>query len=275
MKTKSKISGYIVRSASIAVLFSCAIVGFSSAFNSPGRWSGLLARSTVPGGGVKSAPTQLSSQLTTRGLWVQIETRGWPSGFWPGQLIQQFNDYDPVVGHTVSEEAALQLDAMHAMGVNTITIELRSCDTDGNHNFPICHIGPPLGFQWPQPTTTELANLPLYFDLAQSKGIKIILVLVNTHTEEQPPTNSETWLSAILNVVRNHPALDFVVFNGGAKYGTDCDGVPVSCGGQAEPGLWTGRTTTDAVYVSWAISYAMSLGMPSTKLSAGAIVGDF
>ena len=66
------------------------------------------------------------SQLHTRGLWVQIEERGWPNGYWPGQVIRQFNDYDPVVGHTVSEEVALQMDAMRGMGVNTITIELRT-----------------------------------------------------------------------------------------------------------------------------------------------------
>src|SRR5436190_21125076 len=26
------------------------------------------------------------SQLPTRGLWVQIEERGWPNGYWPGQV---------------------------------------------------------------------------------------------------------------------------------------------------------------------------------------------
>jgi hypothetical protein len=217
-----------------------------------------------------------ASQLPTRGLWVQIEERGWPSGYWPGQVIQQFNDFDPVVGHTVSEEVALQMDAMVGMGVNTITIELRSADQDGNHTFPICHLNPVLGFQWPQPTATELANLPQYFDLAQSKGIKIILVLINTHMEELPRTNSQTWLSAILNIVKNHPALDFVVFNGDAHViDTNGDGVPDACGGQAEPSLWLGSTTIAAVYVNWAINYAMSLGIPPIKLSAGTTVGDF
>jgi len=157
------------------------------------------------------------SQLPMRGLWVQIEERGWPNGYWPGQVIQQFKDYDPIVGHTVSEEVALQLDVMRGMGVNTITIELRTADKDGNHTFPICHLNPVLGFQWPQPTATEVANLPLFFNLAQSEGMKVILVLVNTHMEELPRTNSETWLNAILNTVKNHPALDFVVFNGDAQ----------------------------------------------------------
>jgi hypothetical protein len=142
------------------------------------------------------AQISTASQLPTRGLWVQIEERGYPNGYWPGDVIQRFNDYDPVVGHTVSEEVTIQMDAMRAMGVNTITIELRTADQDANHTFPTCHINPVLGFQWPQPTATELTNLPLYCNLAQSKGMKIILVLTNTHMEEQPPTNSQTWLGA-------------------------------------------------------------------------------
>src|SRR5947207_14465973 len=48
----------------------------------------------------------LASQLPTRGLWVQFERRGWSSEYWTGQVIQQFNDFDPVVGHTVPEEVA-------------------------------------------------------------------------------------------------------------------------------------------------------------------------
>ena len=41
MKAKSKTSGYIIRSVTIAVLFLSAIVGFTSAFNLPSRWSAL------------------------------------------------------------------------------------------------------------------------------------------------------------------------------------------------------------------------------------------
>ena len=166
---------------------------------------------------------------------------------------------------------------MVGMGVNTITIELRTSDPPGTpETFPTCGISDAIGFQWPQPTAVELANLPLYFDLAQSKGIKVILVLVNTHMEEQPPTNSQTWLGAILNVVGSHPALDFVVFNGDAHtLDSNCDGILDACGGQAEAPLWIGSTSIGATYVTWAINYAMSLGMPPTKLSAGTIVGDF
>jgi len=66
---------------------------------------------------------------------VQFERRGWSSEYWTGQVIQQFNDFDPVVGHTVSEEVALQLDAMVGLGVNTVTLELRTADQDGNLPF--------------------------------------------------------------------------------------------------------------------------------------------
>ena len=38
MKTKSKIGGYIIRSAVYAVLFSVALIALTSAFNSPNEW---------------------------------------------------------------------------------------------------------------------------------------------------------------------------------------------------------------------------------------------
>src|SRR5438034_4773069 len=56
IKTKSKISAYIARSAAVAVLFSCAIVGFTSAFNLPGRWSGVPSQSALPLSLVNRAP---------------------------------------------------------------------------------------------------------------------------------------------------------------------------------------------------------------------------
>jgi hypothetical protein len=48
MKTGKKISGYVIRSAVVAALFSSAIVGFTSAFNLPGRWSALPDRVFKP-----------------------------------------------------------------------------------------------------------------------------------------------------------------------------------------------------------------------------------
>jgi hypothetical protein len=77
-------------------------------------------------------------------------------------------------------------------------------------------------------------------------------------------------------VVKNHPALDLVVFYGDAHtIDTNGDGVPDSCGGQSEPPLWLGPSAVAATYVKWAISYAMSLGMPASKLSAASVFGNY
>jgi hypothetical protein len=209
-------------------------------------------------------------------LWAGIERRGWAAEYWNGQVIQQWTNFDSVVGHTVAEEVALQLDAMHSLGVNTLSFDLTTADADDNFTFPTCHINPVAGLHWPQPTSIELTNLQAFFDLAQSKGFKIILILTDTHMEEMPRTNSQTWLSSILNVTKSHAALDSIVFYGDAHtIDTNGDGVPDSCGGLSEPPLWLGATAVPATFIKWAISYAMSLGVPSSKLSAGAIVGDY
>jgi hypothetical protein len=212
-----------------------------------------------------------------RGLWVQFERRGWASGYWSGEVIQEFNNFDAVIGRTVSEEVALQLDEMRAMGINTITFELRTADpTSGEFTPPECNMSPVLGLQWPQPTTTELTNLASFFALVHSKDMKVILVLTNNHMEEQPPLNSETWLGPILNTVKDHPALEFILFNGNEHMiDTDGNGTPDSCGPPAEPPLWLGANSAPATYVKWAIGYGLSLGLPARQLSAEAVVGDY
>ena len=136
--------------------------------------------------------------------------------YWSGEVIQKWDQFDWVTGSIVSQEISLQLDKMKAMGVNTITFELRAADNTYTGTFtpPDCNIGPALGLQFPQPTATELANLPRFFDMVQSKGMKVWLRLVNTHMEQQPPTNSQTWLGAIFGAIGNHPALDLVLFEG-------------------------------------------------------------
>jgi hypothetical protein len=217
--------------------------------------------------------------LPIRGLYVQFERRGWPSEYWPGQVIQSFDQFDAVVGGTVSAEVAIQLDSMRRMGVNAITYELRTADRTADPNgfvFPTCNIPPVLGLQWPEPTATELSNLVALFDLVHAKGMRILLRLVNTRMEEQPPTNSTTWLGAILGAIKNHPALELVLFEGNVHvFDTDGDGTADGCGIPAEPPLWLGPRAAPAQYVRWAIGYARSLGIPTRKLSAEAVVGDF
>ena len=217
--------------------------------------------------------------LPVRGLYVQFERRGWSDGYWSGQVIQQFHMNDDLVGHTVKEEVALQLDQMEQMGVNTIAFELRSASPASAPDIfspPYCTLPPVLGMQYPQPTELELKNLIDFFDLVQSKGMKIQLRLVNTHMEEQPPKNNTIWLGAILNAIKDHPALDLVLFEGSPfLIDTNGDGVGDKCGGPAEAPLWDGPGSVPANYVQWAIQYGHSLGFPYPKLSAEAIVGDY
>jgi len=220
------------------------------------------------------------SGLPIRGLVVQIERRGWPTEYWNGQTLQRWDSLDPVVGTTVAAEVGLQLDAMHSFGVNTIRYELRAADSVAiNDGFtpPTCSIPPVLGMRWPQPAALELQNLVALFDLVQSKGMRVILELVNTHMEEAPPTNSSMWLGAILGAVKNHPALELVLFDGNTKLVTGTDGrVLVNvCNQPAEAPLYLGPTSVGARYVRWAIGFGRSLGYPARQLSAEAIVGDY
>jgi hypothetical protein len=212
--------------------------------------------------------------LPTRGIYTQFDRRGWASGYYSGDLIQSFNNFDSQVGSTVAQEASLQLDKMRAMGVNTITFELRTADPtyDPAHQGPpTCNMPPVLGFQWPQPTSLELTNLVAFFDLVQAKGMHVLLRLVNNHMEEQPPTNASTWLGAILSKIKDHPALDLVLFEGDEHVHAFNN----TCGIPAEPPIYLGVTSYAGQYVKWAINFAMGLGMPSRKLSAEAIIGDY
>lgn len=212
--------------------------------------------------------------LKTAGLYTQFECRGWASGYWSGDTIQRWTQFDSVVGSTIAQEVSLQLDRMKAMGVNTITYELRTSDPTNTGSFtpPGCTLPAVLGLQWPQPTSTELTNLVAFFDLVQSKDMRVLLRLVNTHMEEQPPTNSQTWLGAILGVIGKHPALNLVLLEGNTH--TTGSGSQEACGIPAEPPLWMGPSSVAGKYVQWAIGFAMSLGIPARKLSAEAVVGD-
>ncbi len=214
--------------------------------------------------------------LRSAGLWTQFERRGWGAEYWPGQTLQNWTQFDSVVGSTVSQEVSLQLDKMKAMGVNTISFQLRTADPTDTGTFvpPSCNEPPVLGLQFPQPTATELTNLPLFFDMVESKGMKVWLGLIDTHMEEQPPTNSETWLSSIFGAIGKHPALDLVLFNGDAHLEPGPNSTTL-CGIPAEPPLWLGPGSIPANYVQWAVSFAVSRGLPSQKLSAEAVVGDF
>ena len=226
-----------------------------------------------------TAVTVTPSELEVRGLYVQFERRGWPSGYWSGDLIQKFTDFDDVVGHTVAEEVSEQLEAMKAIGVNTITFELRSSDAmliRGPREPPECNVSPSVGLLWPQPPDEHVANLVPFFDLVHSKGIRILLRLVNTRMDERYRADAQIWLGAILGAIHEHPALELVLFEGDDRYiDNDGDGVLDTCGEQAEPPLYLGPDGRGARYVEWAIEYALSLGFPPRQLSAEAVIGVF
>ncbi len=164
-----------------------------------------------------TAATANPDLLPVRGLYVQFERRGYPEEYWSGQVLQLFDTTDALVGHTVHEEVALQLGEMAKLGVNTITYELRSSSPDSAGSTfvaPNCPLPPVLGVQYPQPTELELRNLVAFLDLVHSKGMKVYLRLVNTHMDEQPPTGNTLWLGSILKAIKDHPALDLVLFEG-------------------------------------------------------------
>ena len=191
-----------------------------------------------------AAITVTPSELEIRGLYVQFERRGWPSGYWSGDVIQKFTDFDDVVGHTVAEEVSQQLDAMRTIGVNTITFELRSTDAvllPPPREAPECNVSPHVGLLWPQPPEEHLANLVPFLDLVHSKGIRVLLRLVNTRMDDRYRTGAETWLGAILRAIQGHPSLELVLFEGDERYlDNDGDGVFETCGGEAEPPLYLG-----------------------------------
>src|SRR5262245_61282622 len=60
--------------------------------------SKVRARSRTDGNGHRRSSGQL---LPIRGLWVQFERRGWSSGYWPGEVVQNLNMFDSVVQRTV------------------------------------------------------------------------------------------------------------------------------------------------------------------------------
>jgi hypothetical protein len=263
----------------VIVLLICVAAGCMPKKSQPASTISANISSPFPTS-VPRTPTQTAIPrifLPIRGMFVhQFDHRNYASGYFSGEIIHDFDTVDPVVGHTVGEEVSLQLDLMKQMGVNTIAFELRSSDPiyiPGSFVPPECNLPPTLGLQYPNPTSTETENLIKFFDLLNIKGMKIILVLTNTHMEEQPPTNNSKWIGTILNSIKNQPALELVSFNGNAH--TLGSGANATCGLPAEPPLWEGPNSVGAIYVKWAINYANSLGLPWRKLSAEAIIGDY
>jgi hypothetical protein len=238
-----------------------------------------------PFGNARPAPIG-KRLLASRGVWATFDRRGWPNGYYSGDMIRMLERYDAElaasigaanVKPTVGAEISSQLDRRKAMGVETLTLELRATDATytGPPVPPSCNVPPALGLLYPQPTAAELANLPKFLDLARAHGMRVLLVLNSTHMEEPAPRpNAQAWLGAIIRAVKDHPALDTIVFGGDRHVIANPDG-STRCGVPAEAPLWLGSTSYAGAYVEWAIGYGLSQGVAPRKLSAEAIVGDY
>jgi uncharacterized protein YjdB len=227
---------------------------------------------SVDGRSATAAMVVTPVDLTVRGLWTSFEDRGFPNGYYGGDLLQRWDSVDVHTGTTVAVEVAAQLDAMRGLGVNTITFELRSSDPNwtGGYGPPECKLHTVLGVAWPTPEAYRVQRLIRFFDLAEQKGIRIILSLTNNHMEQPAALNAQ-WLSPILSAVGQHPALLLVQFTGSTQFDAySANG----CGMPAEAPLYLGPTSVPALYVEWAIGYARSLGLSAAKLSTEAIIGN-
>ena len=218
--------------------------------------------------------TVLPGTLSIKGVWAQFERLGGQGGFWNGELLKQWDSVDATAGVKVSDAVAQQMDVMRGIGINAISFQIVGTDSTstGSSTPPACYIPPLGGARWPQPTALELTNLVKFFDLAQQKGIRILLELSHTHFEESPPDHATTWLTALINDVKAHPALELITFMGDVHVNNF--GTP-SCGLPAEPALWLGPSSTVYQHLKFEMSLARSLGVDPRKISAEAIVGDY
>ncbi|MBI2408119.1 MAG: Ig-like domain-containing protein [Gemmatimonadetes bacterium] len=250
----------------------------SGSFVAVGAGTAQLTATSEGKSGVASITVQAGT-LAYRGLYTQFERRGFPNGYYSGDAIKDFQTTDAFVPSLglVKDEIARQLDAIVALGVNTITFELRSADSVlVPRVYPDCNVSPSTGLLFPRPPSADLDNLVAFFNLAQTKQLKVMLRLVNNRMESTYRTESTIWLDSILNRVKSHPALELVLFEGDQRtVDSNGDGTKDACGGLAEPPLNLGPDRPAAQYVQWAIGHAMELGIPARKLSAQAVLGAY
>ena len=213
--------------------------------------------------------------LAIRGVRAMFERRGAPNGIYDGELLKQFDSLETSVGTTTSAEVAQQMDLMRSLGINAISFMIVATDSASNApNIapPDCYVPPSAGARWPRPTQLELTNLVKLFDLAQQKGMRVLLDLSHTHFDETPTTNATTWLTALINAIKAHPALELITFMGDVHVNNF--GSP-SCGLPSEPPLWLGPQNIVYQHLKLEVSLARSLGVDPRKISAEAIVGDY
>jgi hypothetical protein len=84
MKTKSKISGHIIRSVVYAVFLSVAFIAFSSAFDSPSTWYKSAVATGSYGSAAKSPSQPRAFSFAERVAFQRaIEDVYWRHGIWP------------------------------------------------------------------------------------------------------------------------------------------------------------------------------------------------
>jgi hypothetical protein len=205
--------------------------------------------------------------LDLRGVWAGFEHVGSTSGYYNGDTIKTFDSIAP--------DLAAQMDLMVQMGVNVISFPIEATDATatGMVGPPECNVPPVLGALWPQPTSAELDGLVKLLDLAQSKGLRVLLDLQDTHFDENPPTDTTIWVTELINDVKAHPALELVTFMGDVHVNNF--GGQLSCGLPAEPALWLGPSGVVYEHLKFEFSLARSLGLDPRKISTEAIVGDY
>ena len=102
MKTKNKISGYIIRRVAIAVVFSSAIIGFTWAVNLPNRWSDVSWRSTE----IAKLATQTGTLTFAERVAYQraIEEVYWRHRIWPKERPDPKPSLDAVMSQAQLEK---------------------------------------------------------------------------------------------------------------------------------------------------------------------------
>ena len=108
MKTKSKISGYIIRSAAWAVFLSVAFIAASWAFNSPNKWY-KSAVATVGYGSTAKSPSQPRALSFAERVAYQraIEDVYWGHRIWPKQNPDPKPSLDAVMSQAQLEKRVM------------------------------------------------------------------------------------------------------------------------------------------------------------------------
>ena len=105
MKTKSKISGHIIRSAAYAVFLSVAFIAASSAFNSPNKWHKSAVATGGYGSTAKSPSQPRAFSFAERVAYQRaIEDVYWRHRIWPKENPDPKPSLDAVMSQAQLEK---------------------------------------------------------------------------------------------------------------------------------------------------------------------------